>query len=113
MVDSLGATIKLTILPEKSEKRFVIETAAGTLGLGTAEGFEGFVASHQGLPSELQMLKDDVGSKLILDWQAADKAVQKLYSVGRLFLREFLGTDFRKVPDLRRLVETALRPLLN
>jgi hypothetical protein len=49
MVDSLGAAIKLTILPEKSEKRFVVETAAGTLALGTAEGFEEVVASHQGL----------------------------------------------------------------
>jgi hypothetical protein len=113
MVDSLGAAIKLTILPEKSEKRFVVETAAGTLALGTAEGFEEVVASHQGLPTELQMLKDDVGLKLILDWQAADKAIRKLYSVGRLFLRQFLGKDFREVARLRNLVEAALRPLLN
>jgi CHAT domain len=113
VVDSVAASVKLTILPEGSEKGFVVDTAVGTLAFGTVAGFEEIVSSHQGLPAELEKLKEEVGSQLTLDWPTANKAIGRLYTVGRQFLRQFLGDDFHEVPRLRSLIEAALRPLLD
>jgi hypothetical protein len=111
MPDGSGAAVKITILPDSSEKSFRVEGMPGSLEFGTASNFDQVIASRQGLPAELDRLKDAVGGKLSLDWETANRAVAELYSIGLLTLRTLLDDVF-SVSRLRRFFEGALRPLL-